>query len=192
MASLTKIASNEKGSGNILFYISYVISTLIIFRIFTILNSGEVKVAFLFLPFLLFSLGLYLMGSFLNKKFERLGKTPLTVTSPIISKGIKQNASIFINKKDFNRVNNIKLVCLYTKYSTSGGTVLPATIYEKELPVKLEFNHGTTTLNFEFEIPENMPSAKDETPKVKIDWQFSFKFMDGIEEVSRTWTIKVK
>ena len=132
------------------------------------------------------------MGYFLNKKFNRLGKTPLTVSSSLLPKEVKQHGSILINQSKFNRVSNVQLKCLYTKYSTSGGTVLPVVLYEKDLPTKSEFDGDTTTLNFEFEIPKDMPSSGDETPKVSVDWELSFKFKDGLEDVSRTWKINVK
>ncbi|WP_068546011.1 hypothetical protein [Thalassotalea crassostreae] len=189
---MTSLTSNEKGTGNIFCYISYVLSILILISICNSLLNGEVKPAFIFIPFLLFCLVIYLIGYFLNKKFNRLGKTPLTVSASLIPKGVKQHASIFVNQSNFNRIKNVQLKCLYTKYSTSGGTVLPHVLFEKNIPIDSEFVCGTTTLSFEFEIPKDMPSSNDDTPKINIDWELSFKFIDGLEEVSRTWTIHVK
>ncbi|MDO6445577.1 hypothetical protein Q4493_07295 [Colwellia sp. 1_MG-2023] len=192
MTSVTTITSNEKGVGNIFCYISYAITVIIFISIFKALLKGEVNVAFLYTSFLLFCLVIYLIGRFINKNFDRLGETPLTVRSTEIHKGLMHQASILIKQNNFSRVRNVLLKCLYTRYSYSGGTVLPNVIYEVHIPIRPEFDGNSTALNFEFEIPENMLSSDDKSSKVRVEWQLSFKFLDGIEEVSRTWTIKVK
>lgn len=156
------------------------------------ISNGESKAAFLFIPFLFLCLVTYLIGRAINVKFNRLGLTPLTMSSAMITKGVKHQASILVKKHDFSCVHSIQLKCLITRYSTSGGTVLPEVIFEKDNPCEIKSSNGGTVLSFAYEIPNDLPSSSDETAKMSIDWQFSFKFRDGIEEVSRSWSFKVK
>ncbi len=192
MTSLTIISSNEKGTGNIFCYTSYFFSALFLIGIFKSVFDGNLKPVFLFMPFLFFCLVIYLLGRFLNKKFDKLGPTPLTVGSSVIPKGVKQQASILINKENFNCVREIQLKCIAISHSTQTDTSNSHTVFEKQLIAEPKYCEQKTTLYFDYEIPSNQPSSGKASSRSSIYWKLEFNFRDGMEIVTRSWTIEVK
>jgi hypothetical protein len=192
MASSTIVLSNEKGFGNIFVYFSSGLSTLLLFGIFKSFFEGDLKPAFLYLPFLCVCLMIYLFGKRLNNKYAKLGPTPLTISSSIIPKGIKQQASILINKQNFNCVREIQLKCIAISHSNQTDTSNSHTVFEKQLITEPKYCEQKTTLCFDYEIPLDQPSSGKANSRSSIYWELEFNFRDGMEIVTRSWTIEVK
>ncbi|NRB81895.1 MAG: hypothetical protein HRU38_25105 [Saccharospirillaceae bacterium] len=192
MAYSAVISSQEKNTGNIFIYISYLFLFLSLVVIYVRFSETGSKFDIYSLPFLFFFLLLYLSGKDLNNKFNKLGSTPLILNSSIILKGITQGASITINKSNFNYVKDIQLKCLKRLPSGNGGYRSPTVVFEKSISLEPKFNGDSTTLYFDFEIPYEESKSGERNHLGYTFWSLSFHFLDGNEVVARSWVITVK
>jgi hypothetical protein len=190
----TIITSEEKSEGKGLFIaaIFFLVPTLgFIFSSIQNASDGSVMGGFVFF---IFTLLLYVLGSFQNKKYKQLGETPLTLIPSYCSIGRKASGSILIKRNQFNRVKVLSLICWKTsKAGTDTGSMRHDIVWQTKITPNLEFLESKTTLNFDFIIPEGKKSTDERfTSQNKYHWEIGFEFVEKMVALKRTWKIPVK
>ena len=144
--------------------------------------------------FFIFTLLLYVLGSFQNKKYKQLGKTPLTLIPSYCSIGRKASGSILIERNQFNKVKELSLTCWKTsKAGTDAGSVRHDKIWETTITPTIQFVDSKTTLDFEFTIPEGKkPTNERFVSQNKYHWEIGLGFVEKMDALKRTWKIPVK
>lgn len=147
-----------------------------------------------FLVFFVFSLLLYVLGSFQYKKHRQLGKTPLTLVPSFCTLGAKASGSISIEREQFHKVKNLSLTSWKSSPAGSDrGSLRYDVIWETTIEPSIEFIKSKTILDFEFTIPtEKKPTDERGTSRNKFYWEISFEFVESMDSIKRTWKIPVK
>lgn len=185
------ITSEEKSEGKGLYIaaIFFLIPTLGL--IFSSINNASAGSAIGGFVFFIFTLLLYVLGSFQNKKYKQLGETPLTLIPSYCSIGKKASGSILIGRNKFNKVKVLSLTCWKT--STDSGSTRHDIVWEKIITPNIEFLGSKTTLDFEFTIPEGKKSTDERfTSQNKYHWEIGLEFVEKMDALKRTWKIPVK
>ena len=190
----TIITSEEKSEGKGLYIaaILFLIPTLAL--IISSINNASAGAAIGSFVFFIFTLLLYILGSFQNKKYKQLGETPLTLIPSYCSIGKKASGSILIERNQFNKVKVLSLICWKTsKAGTDSGSMRHDIVWETIITPNIEFSESKTTLDFEFTIPEGKKSTDERfTSQNKYHWEIGLEFVEKMDALKRTWKIPVK
>ncbi|WP_057831030.1 hypothetical protein [Colwellia sp. TT2012] len=158
----------------------------------TILFVSDFKLIGFFVFFMIPTLGLYFMGAYQDRKYKMLGKTPLELNSNYCKKGQVTKAKIIINRKNFNKVKEIKLSCLRSHGDSSGIRI----VWKTTIEPTIHFINNITLIEFDINIPKRLPESSNGfssfSPRGKCSYEASFKFTESMEFVERTWKIPVK
>ncbi|PQJ67025.1 hypothetical protein [Photobacterium angustum] len=150
-------------------------------------SAGAVIVGFVFF---IFTLLLYVLGSFQNKKYKKLGKTPLILTPRYCSIGRRASGSILIERNQFNKVKVLFLTCWKTSKAGSGQH---NKVWQTTITPTIKFVESKTTLDFEFVIPEGKkPTNEWFASQNKYHWEIRLEFVENMDAIKRTWKIPVK
>lgn len=142
--------------------------------------------------FFLFSIILWTIGTYQKRKFNKLGKAPLTLTPSFCTIGEEFKGSIEIGKSNFNRVKEISIT-LWRRSKTIGDEYRTDKVWESNATTEIIYVGGKTFLGFSFTIPHDKePTNKEFFSENKFFWEASFEFVESMQSIKRTWEIPVK
>lgn len=142
------INSEEKGEGKGMYIGALVLLIPAAGLGFSSINNASVGAGIGSFVFLIFALLLYILASFQNKKYQQLGKTPLTLIPSFCSIGQKTTGSITIERNQFNKVNVLSLICWRViKAGTDAGSQRHDLIWQTTITPHREFLASKTILN---------------------------------------------
>ncbi len=154
--------------------------------------ASDFKLIGFSLFFLVPALGIYFMGAYHDRKYKMLGRTPLELDSNYCKKNQITKAKITINRKNFNKVNEIILSCLQSHGDSSGINI----VWKTTIEPTIHFVNDITLIEFDINIPKRLPESTNGFsaffPRGKCSYEASFKFTESMEFVERTWKIPVK
>lgn len=185
------IASEEKNTGKVISI------TALVFMAFVLLNSVTLFSAnakpggwFLLLPFFVMCALMLVIGRYQQKKYDRLGATPLTLMSGECKLGQSMSAKIAISHQDFSRVNQLSLTC-WKRNSSSNSTSYDK-IWATEIVPTIQACFNGTELVFDICIPaDKKPTNKGGWGAKKYHWELGFEYVEAMTAIKRTWKIPV-
>lgn len=182
----------EEGKGLYIGALFFLIPTLGLG--FSSINNASAGAAIGCFVFFIFTLLLYVLGLFQNKKYKQLGKTPLTIVPSFCSIGQKTSGSISIERNQFKKVKVLTLKCWKTsKVSTDSGSLRHDIVWETTIIPNITFFESKTILDFDFIIPEGKkPTDERFISQKKYHWEIGFEFVEKMDALKRTWKIPVK
>lgn len=190
-----KIYSKEKNTGKGM-YIAAVFFSLPVLGIAAeiLVNQSDFNGLFIALPFAVFALLLFVIGKYQQKKYERLGKAPLTITPSVCTIGEKTSGSITIQKENFNKVQKLILTCLRmsSAKNNTNSTTTYTPVWTCDIEPVIHFSGGETKLEFTFMIPTgSKPTSGNWFKANKFHWELSFEYVETLDNIKRTWEIPV-
>ena len=187
------ILSQERISGKIAKILGGILGiSMVLMIVADLYNTGGVKLIGLYLIFILGACMFYFMGAYQDRKYKMLGRTPLELNSNYCKKNHVTKATITINRKNFNKVNEIRLSCLQSQGDSSVINI----VWKTTIEPKIHFVNDITLIEFDINIPKRLPESTSGLsaffPRGKCSYEASFKFTESMEFVERTWKIPVK
>ncbi|WP_196140188.1 hypothetical protein [Aliikangiella sp. G2MR2-5] len=184
-----EIASNEKNQARG-FYILSAIFGLITCAIFYIAiqpasKSGVWFAAFLFLIFALLFL---FFAKFYQKKYEKLGATPLFIDELPPNIGELMTGKISVARPNFKKAKEVSLANI--RYHGGNKNSQYDVLCSTKSECKLRFEKSATWLDFEIEIP-SQGRASGRERNINIYWELSIAYTEDLSLVKRSWRITV-
>lgn len=184
-ASKRIILSEERLAGRFLKIFAGVFAAIAVF-----IFLSDFKMVGIALFFLAPAVGIYFIGVHQEKKYKTLGRTPLALDSTACIVGTATSGKVTVNRKDFNKVNQLTLSCTRRQ---SGENSYSDVIWSTTIEPTITPQGDVTIIEFSLLIPKGKPETTSTFfSRNTYYYELKFSYTELMESIERTWKIPVK
>lgn len=185
------IASEEKNIGKVISITALVLLVFVLLNSMSLFSSSAKPGGwFLLIPFFVICALMLVIGRYQQKKYDRLGATPLKLSSDECKLGQSTRATITVGYNDFTRVNQLSLKCW--RRNSSSETTSYDEVWGAEITPTIRACPMGTELEFDIVIPaDKKPTNRGGWGAKKYHWELSFEYVEAMTAIKRTWKIPV-